>query len=237
MTLSYDGTNYFGYQDQEGYNSIEKELYKAFYLWLKKDVKLISSGRTDKGVHALRQKVNVKLDINIKPNDFKRAINSFLPSDIYVVDVNIVDDNFHARFSCKKKEYRYYITDKYSVFNNKYMAYYYNIDYKKIKTALKLFLGQHDFFGFSGLDSDTKKNTIRNIYKIKLKKLKNYYEFIFIGDGFLKYQIRKIMGTLIYIGLGKESIDIIDLIFKTKDTKLSRYLAPSCGLYLYDVYY
>ncbi len=239
VILSYDGHNYMGFQIQEELPTIELEIKNAFYKLLNKDVKIYPSGRTDKGVHAINQVIHFDLDENIPADGIKKGINSFLPADIYFKEVSIVDEDFHARFSAKSKEYRYYINigeyDPLKV--NYFLQIPYELNIDLMKEAIKKFEGVHDFKGFASSSIDPRKSTIKEIYHTEINLNDNILEFIFIGNGFLKYQVRRMMGILIEIGRGKESIDFIDYVFDKKDPSISHKSLDGCGLYLYKVNY
>ena len=239
VILSYDGHNYMGFQIQEELPTIELEIKNAFYKLLNKDVKIYPSGRTDKGVHAINQVIHFDLDENIPADGIKKGINSFLPADIYFKEVSIVDDDFHARFSAKSKEYRYYINigeyDPLKV--NYFLQISYELNIDLMKDAIKKFEGVHDFKGFASASIDPRKSTIKEIYHTEINLNDNILEFIFIGNGFLKYQVRRMMGILLEIGRGKEKLDFIDFVFEKKDPSISHKSLDGCGLYLYKVNY
>ncbi len=236
--ISYDGTNYMGFQIQDDLPTIELELMKAIKKMLDLDVKIYPSGRTDRYVHAKGQVIHFDLEKHLTPNSLKRGINTYLPEDIHIISVEEVDESFHARFSAKSKEYRYYInTAELDPITRNYSANIYNLDYDKMNEAIKLFIGTHDFKGFASAQIDKRKDTVKTIFEAKINKLDNYLEFIFIGTGFLKYQVRRMMGLLIEIGRNKESKEKILEIFESKDPKISHKIAEGKGLYLYKVNY
>ena len=236
--LAYDGYNYMGFQIQNDLPTIELEINKAMYKMLNKDVKIYPSGRTDRYVHARAQVIHFDLDNYIEPNSLKRGINTYLPADIYIKSVEEVDLNFHARFSAKSKEYRYYInTLEYNPFTARYSSYIYNLDFNKMKEAINLFVGTHDFKGFASAQIDERKDTVKTIFEAKLNELDGVLEFVFIGTGFLKYQVRKMVGILINIGSNKANREDILKIFETGDTKINHMVADGCGLFLEKVNY
>ena len=227
-----------GFQIQNALPTIELELMKAFYALCKEEVKIYPSGRTDRYVHAIGQVFHVDLKSNIPAEGVKRGLNSFLPKDIYIKSCEITSDDFHARFSAKKKEYRYYInTMEYNPLTLRYMPYIPNLDIKAMETATKLLIGEHDFKGFASASIDPRKSTIKIIYDIKIVKTENTLEFHFIGNGFLKYQIRRMMGILVEIGKHHFEPEKILEILESKNPCDSKYILDGCGLYLYKVYY
>ncbi|MCR5462775.1 MAG: tRNA pseudouridine(38-40) synthase TruA [bacterium] len=236
VTLSYDGTNYYGYQHQPGKITVQDTFEEKLSVILKEHTKTVASGRTDGHVHALGQVLHFDTSIKMKEANWMRALNSLLPDDIRVKNVEFVSDDFHARFSVVKKEYRYYITlGEYDLFKNNYSAYYEKLDVSKMKDATKYFLGTHDFTSYSRYVD--KKPTIRTIYKAEIVEKEDGLEIIFIGNGFLKYMVRIMVGTLIDVGLGKKSATDVLKILDAKDrTKASKTASPN-GLFLYKVYY
>ena len=236
--VSYDGTNYMGFQVQEDLPTIELELKKAIKRLLNEDLKIYASGRTDRYVHAYNQVFHFDSEVNIPPMGMKKGLNSFLPKDIYIKSVEVVDENFHSRFSVKYKEYRYYINVKeYNPLTINYAPNITYLDLNLMKDAIKLFEGSHDFKGFASASIDPRKDTNKTIYKTEINERGDYLEFIFIGNGFLKYQIRRMMGLLIDVGRGKEKKEKILEVLEKKDPGISHKVADGCGLYLYNVYY
>ena len=234
--VSYDGSKFSGFQRQIKVRTVQGEIEKALKLIHKYPITIHASGRTDSNVHALGQVFHFDSNLDIKTFNWKRAINSILPDDIYIKDVEIVTHDFHARFSVKCKEYRYYISlDEYNPLKYHYTCFIkrdLNID--KMEQGLDLFEGTHDFTSFS---SGQYKNKVRTIYEASLRRNKNNLEFIFVGNGFLRYQVRIMMGTLIEIGLGKKDEATINYLFNNHDRSKARYTAPPQGLYLYKVEY
>ena len=236
--VSYDGYNYMGFQVQDNEITIELCIEQAIKKMLGIDVKIYPSGRTDRYVHAIGQVFHFDLDKDISDSGIKRGINSFLPDDIHIIEVSHVDDNFHARFSAKSKEYRYYINiGEYNPLTIRYMPNITNLDLDKMKNAIKLFIGTHDFKGFASSQIDKRKDTVKTIFDAYINKLDDKLEFVFIGTGFLKYQVRRMMGILIEIGRGHETKDLILEVLEKCDPKISHKVAPGCGLYLYKVNY
>lgn len=237
INFSYDGSNYNGYQKQKGLNTIQGKLEEALkYINNKKDTKISSSGRTDAFVHANNQYAHFDLNVKITEEKLKRALNSLLPDDIYVKSAKKVDNNFHARYMAEKKEYIYIInTGEYNPIERKYVYQFCKkLDEKKMKNALKYIKGTHDFSNLSS-NEHKEKSTIRTIYSAKMKKQKDYIIISFVGNGFLKYMVRIMVGLLIQIGMGKKTEkDLIEVIEKKSNFKK---IAPPEGLYLNNVIY
>ena len=234
--VSYDGTNYQGFQSQTNGLGIQEVIEKAFRLMTQTEIKIYSAGRTDKGVHALGQVFHFDSKIDIDPETWVRGVNDRLPLDIRIKKVKPVKPDFHARHSAKSKMYKYVIAKKPSTaFSKNYEVYIKNIDIEKMKNALPDFLGTHDFKGFC--QHVEGKPTIKTIYKAEFKETKKHYIFQFHGNSFLKYMVRSMMGTLIQIGVGKKDPGIIKELLDTKDRLLVGKTAEARGLFLVKIYY
>ena len=239
ITFSYDGTNYSGYQKQKGKHTIQEEVEKVLQsINNGKYTKLESSGRTDKGVHALCQKAHVDIDVDITEYKLKRAMNSLLSPDIHVISTEKVDDIFHARYEVKEKEYKYFLNmGEYDPTRRNY-CYQYNrpLDVKSMQEAIKYFIGEHDFESFTPT-VDKRKNNVRIIIKATLEEKDGILTFTFRGNGFIKYQVRNMVGYLIKVGEGKKKGSDIPKILLGKDRRLASITAHPEGLYLTDVKY
>lgn len=239
IDFSYDGTNFNGYQLQPNLRTVQNELEKAVsYLNRQTYTSVQSSGRTDKGVHALNQVAHFDLDINTTLDKIKRGLNSNLPEDIHVIKVTEVKEDFHARFSAKKKEYVYKINvGEYNSMERNYV-YQYNrpLDINKMMEAIKYFEGTHDFTSFVSSE-DERENKVRTIIKTDIKKKKDIIEISFQADGFMKYQVRNMVGLLIAIGNGKKEVSDVEKIINAKDRTKSVKTAAAEGLYLRKVWY
>lgn len=236
--VKYDGYNYMGFQIQNELPTIELQIVEAIKKMLGIEVKIYASGRTDRYVHAVGQVIHFDLENKIPAKGLQKGINSYLPDDIYISSCEEVGEEFHSRFSAKSKEYRYYINYKdYNPLTIRYAPNITNLDINKMTEALKLLEGTHDFKGFASASIDPRKETIKTIYSTQLNVYNNYLEFIFVGNGFLKYQIRRMMGLVIEIGRGKETKKMLLDVLEKKDPKISHKVADGCGLYLYQVNY
>lgn len=236
IIFAYDGSNYLGSQRQVNVPTVESEINKALSLMHKKEIIIVTSGRTDKGVHALAQTAHFDSFLDIEEKRFMRAINSLLPLDIRIKEIKKVSSNFHARHQAVKKEYVYIITNKYDIFKRNYETFIKNeLNVKMMSEAVKLFIGTHDYFGFASYVKD--KPTIKTIYEASLAELDGKIVIRIVGDNFLRYMIRRMVGTLIDIGTGKKEISVIQEIFQNKDKSLCGKTAKPNGLYLKEVFY
>ena len=241
MTFSYDGSKYSGYQKQLGKRTIQSELENALTkINSNKNVKISASGRTDAGVHAYNQKAHFDLDKKIDVNKLKHSLNKLIPCDIYVKSITQVESSFHARFNVKTKEYIYKINlGEYNPIEKDYVFQYNKkLDIEEMKKALKSLEGTHDFKSF--IKNDGIKDTTRTIIKADLTKDvsdENKIVISLLGTGFMKYMVRNIVGMLIEIGERKYKCEDIINILNEKDRTKAGICAPSCGLYLKDVFY
>jgi len=238
ITFSYDGTNFHGFESQPNYRTIEDEMNKVLSYINNKDTKIVASGRTDKGVHAINQTGHVDIDVDITEYKLKRAMNSLLPEDIHVNSTKIVDKNFHARYMVKEKVYEYKLNM--GEYNPIYRNYIYQfnrkLDVNLMKKAITSFIGEHNFKSFTP-SKDKRENYIREIKDCYISVNNDIVTFTFIGNGFIKYQIRNMVGLLIQIGLGKKDKDCISKILENKDRSQGFRTAHPEGLYLVSVKY
>ena len=239
IKFSYDGSAYVGFQTQKGLNTIQEALENAVSnVNNHQKTPIVATGRTDKGVHALCQYAHTDLNINITEKKLKRALNSNLPADIHVIETKIVPDDFHARYQVKQKEYQYIINmGEYNPIERNYVFQYnYKLNVEKMQKAIKYFLGEHDFRAFV-TDNKEKENCIREIYQAEIIQEGEKIKLKFIGNGFLRYQVRNMVGILIKVGEEKISPETVEKILISKDRTKSGKTAPAEGLYLVDIKY
>lgn len=240
LKFSYDGSNYCGYQSQPGLETVQKKLEEALTkINNNKKTTINATGRTDKGVHALCQYGHADLNVNITTKQLKKAMNSNLPADIHIIETKQVDDSFHARYNVSTKEYRYYINlGEYNPLEHKYVFQYnYRLDIDKMNEAIKYYIGTHDYRAFV-TENKEKENCTRTIYEASIKEIENdKLEIKFIGNGFLRYQVRNMVGLLIRVGENKIIPSEVQTILLSKDRTKSGKTAPAEGLYLANVTY
>jgi len=237
IKFSYDGSNYKGFQTQKGYETIQEKMEEALTkINNGKYTPITATGRTDKGVHALAQYGHADINVNINEKKLKRALNSNLPDDIHVIETKIVDDNFHARYNAIEKTYKYIINiEEYNPLERKYVFQYnYKLNVENMRKAITFFKGEHDFRAFV-TDNQEKENCIRTITYTDIKEENNKIIITFKGTGFLRYQVRNMVGILIKVGENKISPEKIINIIESKDRTKSGKTAPAEGLYLVDV--
>lgn len=236
ITFSYDGTNFYGYQKQPNLRTVEGELESALtYINGGVDVIIHSSGRTDRKVHAINQKAHFDLNKEIPLYKLKDALNTYTKEDIYIKNIQIVENDFHARYMVSKKEYIYKINvGEYNPFERNYVFQFNKkLDIETMQKEIKDLIGTHDFSSFANKE-DKKESYIRTIYDAFIKKDEDIITITFIGDGFLKYQVRNMVGALIETSTKKRKIkEILD----KKDRSSYGKIAPPEGLYLKNVEY
>ncbi len=239
LTIEYDGTNFHGWQKQPGLRTVQEEIEECLLAILKENITISGAGRTDAGVHAIGQVANFYTDKTIKCEELYMAINSIIPKDITILNVEEVDENFHARKSAKAKHYRYVINNFkiHSALNvNREYVFKYNLDLEIMKMAANDLIGKHDFYAFKSASSDI-ENTEREIYDISINRVGTRVIIDIMGNGFLHNMVRIIVGTLLDIGSGKLDVCTIKNMFETKDRTLGGQTVPGCGLYMVEVIY
>ncbi len=236
VSISYDGSKFNGFQRLKKEKTVQGELERVLTKLNKKPVLVKSAGRTDKGVHALDQKCHFELDIDLEKYNLMRSVNDLIDKSIYVNDVKKVDDDFHARFSVKSKIYRYILNiGSYDPISNDYIYNYnHKLNYKKMKKASKLFIGEHSFINFV---SGKRKNYDCTIERVKLTKFENYIYFEFQAKSFYTYMVRNMVGALIEIGREKMTIDDLKNLIDNKSNEIIYSTVPANGLYLVKVDY
>ena len=239
IKFSYDGTNFVGFQRQPNKRTIQGELEIALTkINNNKKVNITATGRTDKQVHALIQYAHADIDVKITENKLRRAMNTFLPEDIHVISTKIVDDDFNARYMVKEKTYKYLLNmGEYNPIERNYVYQYnHELNIEKIKECAEVFLGEHDFRAFV-TENKEKVNCVRKISNVSVTVKNDILEFKFTGNGFLKYQVRNMIGILIRAGENKITKEEIKTILDSKDRTKSGKTAPAEGLYLVDIKY
>ncbi len=239
LILSYNGEKYHGWQIQNNAVSVCSVLTDAIEKIIKKKVSVTGCGRTDAGVHAINYVCNFMADTNIPEEKIPCALNSVLPYDIRVKKAFFISSDFHSRFDVIKKRYVYKIVcdgvgDVFSL--GRAWQIKYDLDFEKMQSACKAFLGEHDFAAFRATGTDT-KTSVRTIYDLHLEKEGNVITVSVCANGFLYNMVRIIVGTLMYVGCGKIEASEISDIIKSLDRTRAGITAPPDGLYMHSVEY
>ena len=235
--VMYDGTNFHGFQIQEELRTVQLEIENVLKIITKVPTKIYPAGRTDTGVHAYNQVFHFDTDVVMKEYQMKNAINSRLPRDIYIKKVEIVDENFHARYNAKIKEYHYIIDlGEYNPLLTNYRYYYkHKLDIDKMIDASKIFIGTHDFKAFT--KNHKIDNTIRTIYSIDFEIVDKEIIIKFKGNGFLHNMVRIIVAMLIEVGNDRKTKEDLENILASKNRLLAPKTAPANALYLVNIEY
>ncbi|NEZ46335.1 tRNA pseudouridine(38-40) synthase TruA [Clostridium niameyense] len=240
MHIQYDGSKYKGWQIlKDNNNTIQGKIEQILSLMTGEDIHVISSGRTDAGVHAKMQVINFHTNFEGSIDYILDYCLKYMPKDILVYEAFNVDEDFHSRYHVKEKEYTYYICNKkfYDLFSRKYT---YNLpeklDIDAIKEASTYLIGEHDFKAFTALKSK-KKSTVRNIYSIDITNSEGNISIVYKGNGFLYKMVRILTGTLIEVGLHNLSPLDIEKALKSKDRFKVGSAAPAHGLFMTNVKY
>lgn len=233
LTFGYNGAKFHGFQRQNNVRNVQGELEKSLSKLLNENIEIKGSGRTDAGVHAIKQTAHFDTSKKL-PHDFKKFLNAEL-DDIQIHKVKKVDENFHARFMIKEKTYRYLINLNR---NNKNDEYYFtslvNLNLKLMKEASHLFIGMHDFHNFVSGSRDDYRTYI---FKITIRKKKDMIILEFTGAGFYRYMIRHLVGALYDVGRGKISSEVIKEMLDNPNKNKQLTVMNANGLYLVDVKY
>jgi tRNA pseudouridine38-40 synthase len=246
LTLQFDGTDFHGWQAQGNLRTVQGELQRVLTLLnSEEEVRVYGSGRTDAGVHAENFVASVNLDKSFTPERLMKAINGNLWQDLRVLKVEKVADDFHARFSAKGKTYLYRVVNApvISPFWVRYALLEHRpLDVGKMNEAARLFLGEHDWTAFSAANSDV-EHRVRTITDFTVESKWNaranaaMIEFKISGNGFLRYMVRSIVGTLLEVGRGEKDSDTIQTAIISGNRKLAGATAPAHGLTLLQVHY
>lgn len=239
LTIQYDGTAYCGWQKQKNGISVQEVLTTALQSLAKGEVKLVGSGRTDAGVHAEGQVAHVDMDTPVPAEKIALAVNARLPSDIVVLKSELGGEDFHARYSAKRKTYRYstYVSDVVLPLRDRYALKLDKLpDIEKMKEGAGLIEGEHDFKCFLSSGSAV-KDTVRTVYSLNVELKDGGVEFSVCGNGFLYNMVRIIVGTLLDIGYGVRSVQDLEKALLTGDRKLCGKTVAAKGLRLSSVEY
>ena len=240
IIIEYDGTAYHGWQRQKEDPTIQQEIERAISTMTKERITLTGSGRTDAGVHAYGQAANFFCETALSPEIFQKGLNSLLPDDIVIKDCRLVDQSFHARYDVKSKIYHYKILNRDipAAIGRNYAWYVRRkLDTAAMQSAIAHIIGKHDFKSFEGSGSP-RSHTIRNVMRAAVVGKDNGSITIEIeADGFLRYMVRNIVGTLVDVGLGKITPAGFKNILEARDRSNASATAPAHGLFLVEVKY
>lgn len=245
LTLQYEGTEFHGWQIQNPLRTVQGELTQALSLIDGREVAVHGSGRTDAGVHAEGQVASVQLQREIAPEKLRAAINGNVNKDLRVLAAEVVEDSFHARYSARSKTYLYRIV------NGPVMSPFWircahhearRLDLDRMRSCTELFLGEHDWTAFSSAQSEV-DNRVRTITRFEFaerfdaRAQARMIEMTVSADGFLRYMVRSIAGTLLAIGRSELEEESAQRAINNGDRSLVGATAPAGGLTLLSVDY
>ncbi|MFD9624664.1 tRNA pseudouridine(38-40) synthase TruA [Peribacillus muralis] len=238
LTIQYDGGRYRGWQRLgDSDDTIQGKIENVLTEMAGVKIEIIGCSRTDAGVHAFAQIANFKFGGNLTESEVMNYLNRYLPQDISIKEVMLVPDRFHSRYNAKDKTYLYKIWNE--QYTNPFMRKYSmhieeKLDIERMRDACQYFIGAHDFTAFSNAKSK-KKSMVREIYAIDLEENDGFIEISVRGDGFLYNMVRKMVGTLIEVGLGEINAEQIPGILESKERVQTGRMAEAGGLYLVKV--
>jgi tRNA pseudouridine38-40 synthase len=245
LVIQYDGTDFHGWQTQEGFRTVQGELTRALSLIDGRPVNVHGSGRTDAGVHAEGQVASVEIQREITPVKLRAAINGNVDRDVRVLAVETAADDFHARYSAIEKTYIYRIVNG-PVISPFWWRYAHQearkLDLDRMKRAAELFRGKHDWTAFSAAQSDV-EDRVRTVRRFEIceradeRSHSSLIEIRVSADGFLRYMVRAIAGTLLAVGRNELDLDAIRDALEGGRRPLAAATAPACGLTLLSVRY
>lgn len=238
LTIEYEGTRYSGWQKQENAKTIQGSIIKAALDVFGDDFKdLQGSGRTDGGVHAICQVAHLDAKTMLAPEILKLKLNDLLPHDINILEVEKVNKEFHARHDAKSRSYIYQISRRRTAFGKNFVWWIKDeLDFKKMESASKLFLGMNNFASFSD-DEPEDKSTKVLIDEIQIKEEGDLILIRIIGSHFIWKMVRRIVGVLAEVGRGKKSEQDILFYLNNKTNEPAKFTAPPSGLFLESVTY
>lgn len=240
LTLEYDGRQFAGWQRQYGVRTVQEVLEGALArVFGGETITAHSAGRTDAGVHALGQVVSFRAQAARDPLKLTYALNTLLPEDVGCLRAEAVDDAFHARFSAREKTYRYLVLDR--VARSPFWAgrawhTRKRLDWAAVDRALGHLVGTHDFTSFRG-PGCAHRNPVRTIRRAERRADGDLHAIEFVGPGFLRYQVRIMVGTALECGMGRRDPDSLPTLLAARDRNVSGRTASPAGLYLVEVRY
>ncbi|MBQ2477943.1 MAG: tRNA pseudouridine(38-40) synthase TruA [Erysipelotrichales bacterium] len=239
VTVAYDGSAYCGWQVQPNGISIQSVIECVLEQITKTPTPIASSGRTDAGVHAKGQVFHFDTEARLNEEQWRKALNSLLPDDIVIRNVEKVNDQFHSRFDAVWKRYSYTSNmGEYDPFRRHY-EYEYNrrLDVRAMREAAKHLVGTHNFAAFNANSLEERPNQVRTIYEITVRESKGRVVIEYTGNGFLRYMVRMMTQTLIEVGKRKIKPERVQALLENARKNSVPYNAPAEGLCLEEVGY
>ena len=248
LKIQYDGTNFRGWQRQPGQRTVQGEIEHVLQYLAGREISINGTSRTDRGVHALGQCASFVWDFPLPTEKLPFILNkrfgaggigrSGAPGDIRILEAREMPPDFHARFSCRGKTYRYIIERNGDIFRRN-MAFQLadSLDHAAMREGAKFIVGTHDFKSFEASGGNPRETTVRTISDLTIEEEGDRTVIEVTGDGFLYNMVRIMVGTLVEVGTGKRTPDQIRCILDGSDRQLAGFTAPPQGLYLKEIYF
>jgi len=243
LTIAYDGTQYEGWQVQKTGVGVQQRVEEVLRRFFPGAGRVHGSSRTDAGVHALGMVAHVEIpraEFKMPVRKLVLALNAFLPEDIRVVAAARAPAAFHARFSAKGKQYRYFVWN-HAAMNPLRRAQAWHVPvplaYGAMRRAAKVFIGRHDFKSFAANRGYEMESTVRTVTRCEVRRSGPLFTFVIEGDGFLYKMCRGIVGTIVQVGRGKFAPEQVKAMLDARDRRMAGMTAPAHGLVLWKVFY
>ena len=237
--VEYDGTDFCGWQAQEGSRTVQDEVEKAISYVANEAIKVTCAGRTDSGVHAYGQVIHFDTEVQRTERSWVLGCNSNLPRDINISWAKETDEEFHARFGALSRRYRYVIMNRLTrsaIMQNRVYWHHQPLDVERMAEASRYFLGEHDFTSFRALACQA-KHAVRNMQLLQITRQDDYIFIDVQANAFLHHMVRNIVGTLLAIGEGEQEPSWVKTLLDARDRSIAGVTAPAQGLYLVSVRY
>lgn len=240
LLIEYDGTDLHGWQIQKEQRTVQGDIQNALEIMTGRKLVVNGSGRTDAGVHALGQVANFHCETRLTPAAFQSGLNGLLKDDIVIRECAVADDDFHARYDASAKTYRYHILNRTvpsAVGRRFHWSIQKPLDLERMRAAASLLVGEHDFKAFEGSGSP-RSTTVRTVSRAEWRAGPDgALTFEIRADGFLRYMVRNIVGTLVAVGSGKMTSSEVAAVLRSRDRERAGATAPPQGLFLVNVEY
>ena len=237
LLIEYDGTDYSGWQIQQNGRTVQGKIENGLETILGSKTALIGAGRTDRGVHALAQSANFKIENSMPPDKIRSSLNGVLPRDIRILNAMYVDDNFDSRRDASARQYLYKMVKRETALDRLYaLKVVKNLNYQEMDSAAELVRTKTDFNSFCKASSETENRKCK-VSKSEWHDNGDFLYYTIRADRFLHHMVRSLVGTMIEIGRGKLNIDDLEGIFAESDRRAAGPTAPAHGLYLERVFY
>jgi tRNA pseudouridine38-40 synthase len=240
LLIEYDGSAFHGWQKQREDRTVQGEIEKALFTMTGRNIVIHGSGRTDAGVHAQGQVANFKSDSGLSPKTFQKGLNSLLPNDVVILACHEADMQFHARYDVVRKRYHYTLLNRAipsALMRHRVWCIRRELDVTAMQAAAEYLVGSHDFKSFEGAGSP-RSSTLRQVFHAQVRQADAArVVFEIEADGFLRFMVRNIVGTLVNVGHGKLSPQEFNAVLQSKNRNLAGATAPPQGLFLVKVVY